>query len=166
MFVNLVDAGRRALAHAVAMTPEQRVLVQESFALVVPIADTAGALFYDRLFALDPTLRDLFRSDMREQRRKLMQMLAVAVHNLDNVDNILPALHALGRRHAEYGVTGQHFGVVGEALLWTLERGLGAAFTTDVRAAWSAVYDALVEIMLDGLTPMAFRDRAVGIPRL
>jgi hemoglobin-like flavoprotein len=133
------------------MTPAQKVLVQESFARVAPIADTAGALFYERLFALDPTLRELFRSDMREQRRKLMQMLAVAVHNLDNVENILPALHALGRRHAVYGVTGQHFTVVGEALMWTLERGLGEAFTAEVRDAWCAVYQALVEIMLDGM---------------
>jgi hemoglobin-like flavoprotein len=133
------------------LTPEQKVLVQESFALVVPIADRAGALLYDRLFELDPTLRGLFYIDIREQGRKLMQMVAIAVHSLDNLAEIVPALHALGRRHAEYGVTSQHLELGGEALLWTLERGLGPAFTTEVRDAWAAVYDVLVETMLDGM---------------
>src|SRR5438093_6961321 len=122
------------------MTPVQKNLVQDSFSLVVPIADEAGALFYSRLFQLDPTLRTLFRGDLSEQTRKLMQMLAVAVRGLDDLESIRSALHALGRRHVAYAVTGQHFETVGDALLWTLETGLGASFTPEVREAWTGVY--------------------------
>src|SRR5258708_27443026 len=86
------------------MTPEQKNLVQQSFALVAPIADQAGVLFYDRLFELDPTLRSLFRGDTLEQSKKLMHTLAVAVASLDDIESIVPALHALGRRHVAYGV--------------------------------------------------------------
>lgn len=133
------------------LTPEQKVLVQDSFRLVAPIAEDAAALFYERLFQLDPALQQLFNTDMREQGRKLMQMLAIAVNSLDNLPNLVPALHALGRRHVAYGVKPQDFVVVGEALLWTLERGLGSAFTSDVRDAWSAAYRVLADTMLDGM---------------
>jgi len=133
------------------MTPQQKNLVQDSFALVVPIADEAGALFYSRLFQLDPTLRTLFRGDVTDQSRKLMQMLAVAVHGLDDLESILPALHALGRRHVAYGVTGRHFETVGAALLWTLATGLDARFTPEVREAWAVVYSVLAKSMQEGM---------------
>lgn len=133
------------------MTPDQKVLVQDSFELVVPIADTAAELFYNRLFELDPSLRSLFRGDMREQGRKLMQMLAAAVAGLDRLETIVPAVRALGRRHAGYGVAERHFETVGEALLWTLAQGLGPAFTTEVRAAWTAVYGVLAAQMQMGM---------------
>jgi hemoglobin-like flavoprotein len=162
------DAGRTR-GHAVRrglttrwlqLTPEQKLLVQESFALVAPIADTAGALFYDRLFELDPSLRALFHTDIREQRHKLMQTLAIAVRSLDNLTALVPALHALGRRHVDYGVTDRHFAVVGEALLWTLERGLGEAFTDEVRNAWAAVYAIIVRTMQDGMRQSSERAAA------
>jgi hemoglobin-like flavoprotein len=133
------------------VTPEQKVLVKHSFALVEPIADTAAALFYDRLFQLDPTLRGLFHGDMHEQGQKLMQMIAIAVRGLDNLAQLVPAVEALGRRHAQYGIKPRDFGVVGEALLWTLERGLGHAFTSEMRDAWAAVYAVLAETMLEGM---------------
>jgi hemoglobin-like flavoprotein len=133
------------------MISAQKVLVQDSFQLVVPIADTAAELFYGRLFELDPSLRSLFRGDMREQGRKLMQMLAVAVAGLDRLDALVPAVQALGRRHAAYGVEPRHFATVGEALLWTLAQGLGPAFTSDVRAAWAAVYEVIATQMQIGM---------------
>jgi hemoglobin-like flavoprotein len=133
------------------LTPEQKVLVQDSFALVAPVASEAGALFYDRLFQLDPSLRALFHIDIAEQSHKLMQLVAIAVRSLDNLAVVVPSLHALGRRHATYQVTPRHFELVGEALLWTLERALGSAFTTEVRDAWATVYGVLVEAMLDGM---------------
>src|SRR5579871_4998558 len=129
------------------MTPVQKNLVQASFAQVAPIADQAGALFYDRLFQLDPSLRSLFHGDVREQSRKLMQMLAVAVRGLDDLDSIVPAVQALGRRHVGYGVTAAHFDTVATALLSTLETGLGPRFTTEVRDAWVAVYTLLTTTM-------------------
>jgi len=129
------------------MGPEQVKLVQSSFAAVLPIADEAGKLFYERLFALDPALRPLFKGDMTEQSRTLMRMIAVAVNGLDRLDTIAPALKALGVRHAGYGVRDGHYATVGDALLWTLERGLGESFTPDVAEAWSAAYSLLAQTM-------------------
>src|SRR5215204_6216575 len=106
------------------MTHEQTRLVQASFELIAPNADVAAALFYDRLFELDPSLRGLFHSDMHEQGKKLMQMLTVAVRGLDRLEALVPAVQALGRRHSGYGVTDAHYVTVAEALLWALERGL------------------------------------------
>src|SRR5262245_30679403 len=114
------------------MKPEQITLVQDTFAQVVPIADTAAALFYERLFTLDPALRPLFKGDMTEQQRKLMTMLGVAVKGLNRLDTIVPAVQQLGARHAGYGVQDEHYGTVGAALLWTLGQGLGKGFTPDV----------------------------------
>jgi hemoglobin-like flavoprotein len=118
----------------------QKELAQKSFAQVRPIADAAAALFYSRLFELDPTLRPLFKGDLKEQGRKLMDMLTLAVKGLDRPETLLPALAALGRRHAGYGVNKHDYETVGEALIWTLEQGLGPSFTPEVREAWEAVY--------------------------
>lgn len=125
------------------LTREQIDLVQYTFGLVAPQADEVAQLFYGRLFELDPSLRTMFTSDMTEQGRKLMQMLSVAVHALDRLDEIVPAVRALGQRHVAYGVKVGHYATVGEALLWTLEQGLGDEFTADVKAAWTAVYTLL-----------------------
>jgi hemoglobin-like flavoprotein len=108
--------------------------------MVAPIADIAAELFYARLFEIDPTLKPMFRGDMKEQGRKLMQMLSVAVNGLNSLDRIVPAIQDLGKRHVGYGVREQDYRTVGTALLWTLEQGLGSEFTPDVREAWTAVY--------------------------
>jgi hemoglobin-like flavoprotein len=129
------------------MTPAQRTLVQTTFGKVVPIADTAAALFYGRLFELDPSLRPLFKGDLAEQGRKLMQMIGVAVNGLDRLDLILPAVQQLGVRHAGYGVRDQHYDTVATALLWTLEQGLGSDFTPEVKDAWTAAYTVLAGTM-------------------
>jgi hemoglobin-like flavoprotein len=129
------------------MTPEQKTVVQESFAKVLPIADVAAELFYGRLFDLDPSLRHMFHGDMKEQGRKLMTMIRVAVANLDRLDDIVPAVEALGERHARYGVEDSHYETVGTALIWTLEQGLGDAFTPDTRQAWIEVYGVLTSVM-------------------
>jgi hemoglobin-like flavoprotein len=137
-------------ARALLMTPRQIALVRENFAAVKPIADTAAALFYDRLFALDPALRALFKSDMRAQGAKLMQMIGVAVAGLHAPEALVPTLEELGRRHRGYGVEDRHYATVGEALIWTLEEGLGAAFTAEARAAWLAAYMLLAGVMQAG----------------
>ncbi len=131
------------------MSPEQKALVQSSFAKVAPIADQAADLFYDRLFTLDPSLRPLFKPDMREQKRALMGMLAVAVAGLDRLEALVPAVRQLGARHAGYGVKDEHYATVGSALIWTLEQGLGDDFTPETRDAWLAVYTVLAETMKD-----------------
>ena len=129
------------------MTPAQKTLVQTTFGKVVPIADAAAAMFYSRLFQLDPSLRPLFKGDLVEQGRKLMQMIGVAVNGLDRLDQILPAVQQLGVRHAGYGVRDQHYDTVAVALLWTLEQGLGSDFTPDVKDAWTAAYTVLADTM-------------------
>jgi len=130
------------------LTTKQIQLVQESFALVAPIADTAAGLFYQRLFVLDQRLKTLFRGDMIEQGKKLMAMIGAAVRGLDDVEKLIPVVQALGSRHAGYGVAPKDYDTVGAALLWTLEQGLGAAFTPPVKEAWTAVYGVLAATML------------------
>jgi hemoglobin-like flavoprotein len=125
------------------MTPEQKTLVRDSFAKVTPIAPAAAAMFYDRLFVLDPSLRPLFKGDMKEQGRKLIAMIVTAVANLDRLDAIVPAVRDLGRRHAGYGVKPSDYDTVATALLWTLEQGLGDAFTPATREAWTVCYGIL-----------------------
>ena len=129
------------------VTDVQRKLVQSTFAAIVPIADDAAMLFYQRLFEIAPELRSMFRGDMTEQRKKLMQMLTAAVKGLDRLDQLVPVVEDLGRRHAGYGVEDRHYDTVGAALLWTLEMGLGAAFTADVKDAWVTVYGVLATTM-------------------
>jgi hemoglobin-like flavoprotein len=131
------------------MTPETQALVRDSFAAVVPIAPQAAALFYERLFVLDPSLKPLFRGDMTEQGRLLMAMIGTAVANLDKLGTIVPAVQALGRRHATYGVKPAHYDTVAAALLWTLGQGLGDAFTPSVEAAWTEAYTILATVMKD-----------------
>jgi hemoglobin-like flavoprotein len=130
------------------MTPEQIKLVQQSFARVAPISDQAAVMFYNRLFEIAPAVKDMFPSDMREQRRKLMATLAIVVNGLSSLEMILPAASALATRHVAYGAKAEHYPVVGDALLWTLEKGLGAEWTADVADAWRAAYATLSEFMI------------------
>lgn len=130
------------------MTPEQQILVQTSFAKVAPIADFAASLFYEDLFQRNPRLRSLFKEDMTEQRQKLMSMLGTAVANLRQWEKIQAAVQALGRRHVGYGVEARDYETVGAALIATLEKGLGADFTPQVRDAWLACYAAISSVML------------------
>ena len=130
------------------MTPNQIKLVQTSFAQVAPIAATAADLFYGRLFEIAPRLRPMFPEDLGEQKKKLMAMLETAVAGLSNLDTLLPAVRALGRRHAGYGVTPAHYTPVGAALLWTLDKSLGAAFTPEVKDAWATTYIILSTTMI------------------
>ena len=130
------------------MTPDEIRLIRTSWQLVVPIADDAAALFYGRLFELDPTLRAMFtRTDLREQGRKLTQMLAVVVVGLERLDTLLPAVRALGKRHAGYGVRDEHYDTVARALLWTLGHEHGPDFTPGTLAAWTTAYGLLANVM-------------------
>ena len=130
------------------MTPEQKRLVRDTWKQVVPVADAAAAMFYHRLFEIDPTTRQLFRAtDMVAQRKKLVQALSLATGALDDLDALVSKVEDLGRRHAGYGVTDAHYDSVGAALLWTLEQGLGQAWTPAVASAWTEVYGFLSGIM-------------------
>ena len=131
------------------MNRQQIDLVRTSFALVQPIAAQAAAIFYDKLFAADPSLRTLFRGDMAHQGERLMTMIGSAVGLLDRPDTLLPVLRQLGARHGGYGVVDAHYASVGTALLQTLEQGLGAAFTPEVRDAWVETYGLISRTMIE-----------------
>lgn len=137
------------------MESHQIDLVQNTFKSVVPIKETAAELFYGRLFELDPSLKPLFTGDMAEQGQKLMGAMALVVGGLKNWARIEPTVRELGVRHVDYGVKPQHYETVGAALLWTLEQGLGDAFTDDVKQAWTAAYGAIAETMLDAANSQA-----------
>ncbi len=133
------------------LTERQKELVQQTWEMVVPIADAAANLFYGRLFEIDPALQPMFaKSDMAEQRRKLMTMLTMTVRGMDRLDQLVVGIEAMGRRHAGYGVRDEHYATVGAALIWTLEQGLGDAFTDEVREAWVATYTLLAGVMQKG----------------
>lgn len=142
------------------LTEEEKDHIRRSWKLVIPIAETAADLFYRRLFELEPEYKRLFPEDMSGQKLKLLKMLAFIVKSLDYAESawrddvpededLLLVLLALGRRHdALYHVPREAYGTVGEALLWTLDYGLGEAFTDDVRAAWTSVYKAVSSTMI------------------
>ena len=146
------------------MNAEQVRLVQESFKKVLPIADAAATLFYGRLFDLDPALESLFKGDMAEQGRKLMQMIGMAVVSLDRLEQLLPAVSALGARHARYGVREKDYVTVGRALVWALKKGLGDDFTPETEAAWVEVYVTLAGVMKDAQAEAA-RSEMVALTR-
>jgi hemoglobin-like flavoprotein len=129
------------------MTPKQIALVQGSWKGVLAISDAAAKLFYARLFALDASLSPMFRGDLEAQGRKLIAMITVAVNGLARIETLVPVIEALGRRHAGYGVRGEHYATVAAALLWTLEQGLGDEFTPEVREAWVLAYGILATTM-------------------
>jgi hemoglobin-like flavoprotein len=132
------------------MTPHQIEIVKLSFAKIMPFKDQAAELFYCRLFELDPSLRLMFKSDMTEQKQKLMVAIALVVTNLEKLDSLLPTVRELGRRHKSYGVRIRHYEIVGAALLWTLEIGLGSGWTDDLAEAWKNAYGRVAAAMIEG----------------
>jgi nitric oxide dioxygenase len=128
-------------------------LVQSSFATIAPASRAVAELFYKRLFELDPSLKRLFKSDMTEQGDKLMSMLRAVVNGLGNLQALVPVAQALAKRHVAYGVEAAYYSTVGAALLDTLDKGLGEAFTPDVRAAWTKAYTTLANVMVEAAYP-------------
>ena len=145
------------------MTLSQKSLVRQTFAAVVPIADQAAAMFYGRLFELNPSLRSLFKIDIREQGKKLMQMIGFCVGKLDALDELVPIVKSLGARHVGYGVVESDYAAVGAALLWTLEQGLGEAFTPEVREAWDATFGVIARTMLIGMEQASAQLEPAGV---
>ncbi|PWS36245.1 hemin receptor [Falsiroseomonas bella] len=136
------------------MRPDQIAHVERSFRVIAPLGEMAAAIFYERLFTMDPAMHRLFRhADMGEQGRKLMAALGFVVNNLREPDRLLPAAAELGRRHAGYGVQPSHYDTVGAALLDTLAEGLGDGFSPPVRDAWEAAYRLLAGTMQAGAAP-------------
>lgn len=129
------------------MNEQEIQLIKGSWGKVVPIRDQAAELFYGKLFELDPSVKPLFKGDMKEQGRKLMMLLNTVVTSLEKLDTLVPAVQDLGKKHIQYQVKAEHYDTVGAALLWTLGAGLGDAFTDEVKAAWTKAYVTLATVM-------------------
>jgi nitric oxide dioxygenase len=138
-----------------SMTPHQVLLVQSTFSTVQPMTATAAELFYKRLFEIEPATAALFQGDMRQQGRRFMEVLAVAVGSLSNMSTLVPIVQRLGLRHANIGVTAKHYDSVQQALLWTLALILQDEYTDEVRSAWATAYAMLAGIM---------KEAAWGVP--
>lgn len=137
------------------MNSNQIALVQNTWAKVKPISETAADLFYGRLFEIDPSTRELFKADMKEQGQRLMAMIDTAVSNLTQLETVVPAVQDLGKRHAGYGVRDAQYDSVGSALLWTLGQGLGEDFTSDAKEAWTLAYGTLAGVMKEAAAKVA-----------
>jgi hemoglobin-like flavoprotein len=131
------------------MTPDQIRRVRASFALIIPTADAAAGLFYSNLFEADPSLRPLFKSDLKSQGSKLVQVLGAAVGLLDKPQVLTPVLRQLGQRHVGYGVQPEHYVTVRQALLRTLEQALGSSFGPATREAWVTMLTFVSERMIE-----------------
>jgi len=130
------------------MTQKQIELVENSWDYVIINAQEAGTNFYTKLFELDPTLRQLFRDDIRSQSQKLVSLITFVVHKLNNMNDVIADVKALGKRHKNYRVKTEHYSLVGQALLWTLEKGLGDQWNEETKNAWKAVYTILSDTMI------------------
>jgi len=136
------------------MTERQIEEIRSTFRMIEPTANSAMVAFYERMFELDPAMRPMFHVTVEEQGKKLAQVIAIVVKSLDRMEEILPAVRELGARHGQYGVTEQHYGTGGAALLWTLEQGLGEAFTEEVKESWSLDYRTLTGAMMESAVPV------------
>jgi len=131
------------------LTEKQIELIQDSFGLVIPISDTAASIFYTRLFEIAPEVKPLFHNDIELQGRKLMEMLTYLVGSLADLEEIIPAIEGLAKRHVAYGIKNEYYQFVGESLIFTLEKGLADEFTPEVKEAWVALYTLLSKTMID-----------------
>ncbi|MBC7390362.1 MAG: hemin receptor [Opitutaceae bacterium] len=132
------------------MTPEQIRLVKSSWASVILIAEEAGSMFYKRLFEIAPEVRPMFKHDMASQERKLTDMITYVVANLDKLKEIAGDVKELGSKHKVYGATAEHYKIVGECLIWTLEKGMDDKWNKDLETAWLSGYTILADAMMEG----------------
>jgi len=133
------------------MTPRQIQLVRDTFPSLIEMPGAAAQLFYGRLFQQNPGLRPMFRGDIRVQGVKLMDMLQSMVENLESFDSRIPALQALGQRHAGYGVKPEHYAMVLDSFLWMMAKALDREFTPEVRAAWTELMTKVAGAMTSQL---------------
>ena len=131
------------------MTPKQIELVENSWDFIIANTTEAGLIFYNKLFELDPSLRELFKGDIKSQSQKLISLITFAVHKLNSLDEIMADVRALGVRHNKYRVKQEHYAIVAHALLWTLEKALGNQWTEDLKAAWVTLYTVLSKTMIE-----------------
>jgi hemoglobin-like flavoprotein len=132
------------------MTSREKALVRGSFSMIRELAGPVSQLFYGRLFELQPNLRQMFHNDLGRQGAKLMDMLCAVVENMDCIESLNPVLHALGKRHLEYGVVADHYDTVEQALLWSMGHAMDGEFDNEHKAAWRAVIRKVSAAMKEG----------------
>jgi hemoglobin-like flavoprotein len=138
------------MTKAAKLTSVQISLVKRSWSKLLPIADVAAALFYDRLFEINPELRPMFKTqDLTSQRKKLAKAITTVIMSLENIETLMPMIRLLGQRHVAYGVEDAHYDQVGEALLWALEAGLGNDWNDAIRQSWINAYQLLSSVMIN-----------------
>jgi hemoglobin-like flavoprotein len=131
------------------MTPQQIAHVKNTWAMVASLnPETVGGLFYNRLFEIAPQLRPMFRGPIPEQSKKLLTMIGYVINKLDKLEDIIDEVGKMAQRHVQYGVKADHYNIVAEALLWTLEQGLGEHWTEEVKEAWILCYTTLANAMI------------------
>lgn len=130
------------------LTSKQIELVENSWDHVLLHFQEAGAVFYKKLFEIDPALRQLFKGEIHEQSQKFVAMITLVVRKLNNADKIFADVKALGVRHHKNSVKPEHYASMAVALLWTLENALGKGWSSEVKDAWTAVYTALAKTMI------------------
>jgi nitric oxide dioxygenase len=129
------------------MTADELSLIRATFARLKRSKTNFGWLFYDRLFAIAPDARPLFKGNLDAQVHKLMDSLAVIIGAAGTGPTLASILQNLAVRHVTYGVRSKHYDKVGEALLWTLQQELGDDFTPKVRDAWASLYVSVATAM-------------------
>ena len=134
------------------LTEYQVKLIQDTWEMLAPVKEQTAALFYKKLFLVDPKIKPLFKADMTSQGEKLITAINLVVNSLNNLEQVVPALEELGERHASYGVQPAHYDTVGGALLWTFEQSLGDAFTAEAKEAWTLAYGLIASTMKAGVS--------------
>ena len=128
---------------------DQQVIVRNTFTTIAARSDETAQLFYERIFEIDPSLRPLFRVEMKSQAHHFMLAISALVTSLSAPELIKPILQQIGKRHRNYGVQLEHYPIMKRALLDTLSRVLEDDYTYDAEEAWSLVYDSLVDIFTE-----------------
>lgn len=124
--------------------------MQTTWTKVAADEKRAADIFYSKLFALDPSIQFLFAGDLDQQKRRLMAMFHVAVRGLDKLDDMLPALVDLGKRHAGYKVRPEHYDTMGKALLFMVQQELGDECTEEILMAFGEAYGRWSSAMKQG----------------
>ena len=146
--VPTVSLNIKPLSEHFMLTSKQIELVENSWDYVLLNSQETGAIFYKKLFEIDPALRQLFKSELHVQSEKFVAMITFAVHKLNNMNEIIDDVKALGSHHHKNSVKPEHYVSVAAALLWTIESALGKEWSTEIKEAWMAVYSALAKTMI------------------
>jgi len=131
------------------LTDEQKQLVQQSFGSVADESMMISRRFYERFFEREPMVRAMFQPDMTLQQQKFFQMIGTLVACLNDEEALAKMLHDLGKVHARYGVTQEHFALGEDILMGAFDEALETRFTPDVRDAWQAAYRHIVTVATD-----------------